>query len=36
LDTQSLEDEPGKGKLADFVPLTNYRFVYHISQASFD
>ncbi|XP_021765110.1 tripeptidyl-peptidase 2-like [Chenopodium quinoa] len=25
LDTQSLEDEPGKGKLADFVPLTNYR-----------
>lgn len=26
LDTQSLEDEPGKGKLADFVPLTNYRY----------
>ncbi|CAK9160937.1 unnamed protein product [Ilex paraguariensis] len=25
LDTQSLEDEPGCGKLADFVPLTNYR-----------
>lgn len=25
LDTQSLEDEPGKGKLTDFVPLTNYR-----------
>ncbi|WKA07238.1 hypothetical protein VitviT2T_025087 [Vitis vinifera] len=25
LDTQSLEDDPGCGKLADFVPLTNYR-----------
>ncbi|CAN4087751.1 unnamed protein product [Withania somnifera] len=25
LDTQSLEDESGCGKLADFVPLTNYR-----------
>ncbi|XP_057527935.1 tripeptidyl-peptidase 2 isoform X1 [Amaranthus tricolor] len=25
LDTQSLEDKSGKGKLADFVPLTNYR-----------
>lgn len=25
LDTQSLEDEPGLGKLADFTPLTNYR-----------
>ncbi|GAB2265195.1 tripeptidyl-peptidase II Tpp2 [Dionaea muscipula] len=25
LDTQSLEDESGKGKLADFVPLTNFR-----------
>ncbi|KMT16382.1 hypothetical protein BVRB_3g055270 [Beta vulgaris subsp. vulgaris] len=25
LDTQSFEDEPDKGKLADFVPLTNYR-----------
>ncbi|XP_074282195.1 tripeptidyl-peptidase 2 [Silene latifolia] len=25
LDTQSLEDEPDKGKLADFVPLTNFR-----------
>ncbi|KAG8381312.1 hypothetical protein BUALT_Bualt06G0109300 [Buddleja alternifolia] len=25
LDTQSLEDEPGSGKLADFIPLTNYR-----------
>ena len=27
LDTQSLEDDPGCGKLADFVPLTNYRYV---------
>ncbi|KAL8138735.1 hypothetical protein V2J09_004736 [Rumex salicifolius] len=25
IDTQSLEDEPDQGKLADFVPLTNYR-----------
>ncbi|KAK3220700.1 hypothetical protein Dsin_014670 [Dipteronia sinensis] len=25
LDTQSLEDEPDHGKLADFAPLTNYR-----------
>ncbi|KAA8533720.1 hypothetical protein F0562_031237 [Nyssa sinensis] len=25
LDTQTLEDEPECGKLADFVPLTNYR-----------
>ncbi|KAL3524283.1 hypothetical protein ACH5RR_017117 [Cinchona calisaya] len=25
LDTQSLEDELGLGKLADFIPLTNYR-----------
>ncbi|XVF50835.1 hypothetical protein PTKIN_Ptkin04bG0135800 [Pterospermum kingtungense] len=25
LDTQSLEDDPKCGKLADFVPLTNYR-----------
>ncbi|XP_057476526.1 tripeptidyl-peptidase 2-like isoform X2 [Actinidia eriantha] len=25
LDTQSLEDDPERGKLADFVPLTNYR-----------
>ncbi|XP_071686212.1 tripeptidyl-peptidase 2 [Rutidosis leptorrhynchoides] len=25
LDTQSLEDEPECGKLADFVPLTNYK-----------
>ncbi|CAA0834352.1 Tripeptidyl-peptidase 2 [Striga hermonthica] len=25
LDTQSLEDDSGCGKLADFVPLTNYR-----------
>ncbi|KAK3220701.1 hypothetical protein Dsin_014671 [Dipteronia sinensis] len=25
LDTQSLEHEPDRGKLADFVPLTNYR-----------
>ncbi|XP_047329580.1 tripeptidyl-peptidase 2 isoform X2 [Impatiens glandulifera] len=25
LDTQSLEDEPASGKLANFVPLTNYR-----------
>ncbi|KAL0317794.1 UNVERIFIED_CONTAM: Tripeptidyl-peptidase 2 [Sesamum angustifolium] len=25
LDTQGLEDESGYGKLADFVPLTNYR-----------
>ncbi|KAL2550422.1 Tripeptidyl-peptidase 2 [Forsythia ovata] len=25
LDTQSFDDEPGCGKLADFVPLTNYR-----------
>ncbi|GFP82230.1 tripeptidyl-peptidase 2 [Phtheirospermum japonicum] len=25
LDTQSLDDESGCGKLADFVPLTNYR-----------
>ncbi|XP_051137979.1 tripeptidyl-peptidase 2 [Andrographis paniculata] len=25
LDTQGLENEPGCGKLADFVPLTNYR-----------
>ncbi|KAJ1385009.1 Peptidase S8/S53 domain [Sesbania bispinosa] len=25
LDTQSLEDDPDCGKLADFVPLTNYR-----------
>ncbi|WRX16951.1 Peptidase S8/S53 domain - like 10 [Theobroma cacao] len=25
LDTQSLEDDPNCGKLADFVPLTNYR-----------
>ncbi|KAH9603507.1 hypothetical protein KSS87_010023 [Heliosperma pusillum] len=25
LDTQSLEDEPEKGKLANFVPLTNFR-----------
>ncbi|CAI9092237.1 OLC1v1027429C3 [Oldenlandia corymbosa var. corymbosa] len=25
LDTQSLEDEPGVGKLSDFTPLTNYR-----------
>ncbi|GAB2222014.1 hypothetical protein Drorol1_Dr00013211 [Drosera rotundifolia] len=25
LDTQSLEDEPGHGKLEDFVPLTNFR-----------
>lgn len=26
MDTQSLEDETGCGKLADFVPLTNYRY----------
>ncbi|KAK8692720.1 hypothetical protein V6N13_070327 [Hibiscus sabdariffa] len=25
LDTQSLHDDPERGKLADFVPLTNYR-----------
>ncbi|XP_027110305.2 tripeptidyl-peptidase 2 isoform X1 [Coffea arabica] len=25
LDTQSLEDEPGLGRLADCIPLTNYR-----------
>ncbi|KAL8049656.1 hypothetical protein ABFX02_06G033300 [Erythranthe guttata] len=25
LDTQSLEDEPERGKLAEFLPLTNYR-----------
>ncbi|XP_042419484.1 tripeptidyl-peptidase 2-like isoform X2 [Zingiber officinale] len=25
VDTQSLEDTPDKGKLADFIPLTNYR-----------
>ncbi|KAJ4800193.1 Tripeptidyl-peptidase 2 [Rhynchospora pubera] len=25
VDTQSLEDSPDKGKLADFTPLTNYR-----------
>ncbi|KAF8379519.1 hypothetical protein HHK36_028957 [Tetracentron sinense] len=25
LDTQSLEDDPKSGKLADFIPLTNYR-----------
>ncbi|OVA01192.1 Peptidase S8/S53 domain [Macleaya cordata] len=25
LDTQSLEDDPEHGKLADFIPLTNYR-----------
>ncbi|XP_009617650.1 tripeptidyl-peptidase 2 [Nicotiana tomentosiformis] len=25
LDTESLENDPGCGKLADFVPLTNYR-----------
>ncbi|KAK7279941.1 hypothetical protein RJT34_25002 [Clitoria ternatea] len=25
LDTQSLEDDPGHGKLSKFVPLTNYR-----------
>ncbi|GAB4858273.1 tripeptidyl-peptidase II Tpp2 [Ancistrocladus abbreviatus] len=25
LDTQNIEDEPGRGKLADFAPLTNYR-----------
>jgi len=27
LDTQSLEDDPDCGKLADSVPLTNYRYV---------
>lgn len=27
LDTQSLEHDQDRGKLADFVPLTNYRFV---------
>ncbi|XP_072983794.1 tripeptidyl-peptidase 2 isoform X2 [Typha latifolia] len=26
VDTQTLEDNPQHGKLADFVPLTNYRF----------
>lgn len=26
LDTQNLEDEAGCGKLANFVPLTNYRY----------
>lgn len=26
MDTQSLENDPGCGKLADFVPLTNYRY----------
>ena len=29
LDTHSLEDDPERGKLADFVPLTNYGFVLH-------
>lgn len=27
LDRQSLEDDPGCGKLADFVTVTNYRYV---------
>lgn len=27
LDTQSLEDDPDCGELANFVPLTNYRYV---------
>lgn len=31
IDTQSLEDDPENGKLADFVPLTNFRFVTHCS-----
>lgn len=26
LDTQNLEDETGCGELANFVPLTNYRY----------
>jgi hypothetical protein len=26
LDTQSLEDDPDSGLLANFVPLTNYRY----------
>lgn len=26
MDTESLENDPGCGKLADFVPLTNYRY----------
>lgn len=29
LDTQSLEDDPDCGKLANFVPLTNYRQQVH-------
>ncbi|RWW15835.1 hypothetical protein GW17_00020311 [Ensete ventricosum] len=31
IDTQSLEDSSDTGKLADFVPLTNYRFVQSIN-----
>lgn len=27
VDTQSLEEDPKSGKLANFVPLTNYRYV---------
>ena len=26
LDTQNLEEDPDRGKLADFVPLTNFRY----------
>lgn len=35
MDTQSLEDTADKGKLADFVPLTNYRFVQFVNAGLF-
>lgn len=28
IDTKSLEDDPDCGKLANFVPLTNYRYIW--------
>ena len=35
LDTQSLEDDPESGKLADFAPLTNYKYTFLILNLTF-